>query len=164
VQYLGGNYKDYHFTQSGRFWKANIEFIKDNKEIEPGNKLITTTSDNMGYFNRYPNLDDCLSCESHNARFDGLKEISLSLESDEGEILFVGCSHSTVEKIIIEAKNHTKNDIAMVYGGYHLLPYDRKPITGLAYRLKHVHKVTKVPPAHCTGHLAFKILQNNFEK
>jgi 7,8-dihydropterin-6-yl-methyl-4-(beta-D-ribofuranosyl)aminobenzene 5'-phosphate synthase len=164
MQYFGGNYKDYQFNQTGRFWNASIEFIKDNKEIEPGIKLITTTSPNMGYFNKYPTLDACEGCESPSARFDGLKEISLSLESDEGEILFVGCSHSTVEKIIVEAKDHTKNDIAMVYGGYHLLPYDREALTDLTYRLKHDHKVKKVAPAHCTGHLAFKILQDNFKK
>ena len=52
----------------------------------------------------------------------------------------------------------------MVYGGYHLLPYDRKALTDLAYRLKHEHKVKKVAPAHCTGHLAFKILQDNFKE
>ena len=163
MQYFGGNYKDFHFNQTGRFWNANIEFIKESTEIDPGIKLITTTSSNMGYFNSYPSLDACESCESHGAKFDGLKEISLTLESNEGEILFVGCSHSTVEKIIIETKDYTKNDIAMVYGGYHLLPYDRETLIDLAYRLKYDHKVMKVAPAHCTGHLAFKILQDNFK-
>jgi 7,8-dihydropterin-6-yl-methyl-4-(beta-D-ribofuranosyl)aminobenzene 5'-phosphate synthase len=163
MQYFGGNYKDFHFKQTGRFWNANIEFIEENTEIEPGIKLITTTSSNMGYFNTYPSLDACESCESLSAKFNGLKEISLSLKSDEGEILFVGCSHSTVEKIIVETKDHSKNDIAMVYGGFHLLPYDRETIIDLAYRLKHDHKVKKVAPAHCTGHLAFKILQDNFK-
>jgi 7,8-dihydropterin-6-yl-methyl-4-(beta-D-ribofuranosyl)aminobenzene 5'-phosphate synthase len=163
MQYFGGNYKDFHFNQTGRFWNANIEFIKESTEIAPGIKLITTTSSNMGYFNSYPSLDACESCESHGAKFDGLKEISLTLESNEGEILFVGCSHSTVEKIIIETKDYTKNQIAMVYGGYHLLPYDRETLIDLAFRLKYDHKVMKVAPAHCTGHLAFKILQDNFK-
>jgi 7,8-dihydropterin-6-yl-methyl-4-(beta-D-ribofuranosyl)aminobenzene 5'-phosphate synthase len=164
MQYFGGNYKDFHFNQTGRFWNANIEFIEGYTEVEPGIKLITTTSSNMGYFNTYPSLDACESCESHGATFNGLKEISLSLQSDDGEILFVGCSHSTVEKIIVDTKDHTNNDIAMVYGGYHLLPYDRETLADLAYRLKHSHKVKKVAPAHCTGHLAFKILHDTFAK
>ena len=162
MQYFGGDYKDYHFNQTGRFWNANIAFINESIEIEPGIKLITTSSPNMGYFNKYPSLDACENCESHSARFNGLKEISLSLESDEGEILFVGCSHSTVEKIITESKDYTNNEIEMVYGGYHLLPYDRPALTDLARRLKNNHKVKKVAPAHCTGHLAFKILQDSF--
>ena len=123
MQYFGGNYKDYRFNQSGRFWNANIEFISEHTEIEPGISLIVTSSSNMGYFNKYPVLDACENCESPNARFNGLKEISLSLKTDAGEILFVGCSHSTVEKIIVEAKAYTANKIDLVYGGYHLLPY-----------------------------------------
>ena len=162
MQYFGGDFKDYHFNQTGRYWNANIEFIKESTEILPGIKLISTSSPNMGYFNRYPNLDACENCESHNARFNGLKEISLSLESEEGEILFVGCSHSTVEKIITETKNYTKNNIDMVYGGYHLLPYDRTALIGLTSRLKNDLKVRKLAPAHCTGHLAFKILQDHY--
>jgi len=164
MQYFGGDFKEYNFNQTGRFWNANIEFVNENTEIEPGIKLILTSSPNVGYFNKYPSLDACENCESHNAKFNGLREISLSLESDEGEILFVGCSHSTVEKIIIESKKFTNNEIEMVYGGYHLLPYDRTALTELSSRLKNDLKVKKVAPAHCTGHLAFKILQNSFGK
>jgi len=162
MQYFGGDFKDYHFNQTGRFWNANIEFIKENTEIEPGIKLITTSSPNMGYFNKYPSLDACENCESHSAKFNGLKELSLSLTSDDGEILFVGCSHSTVEKIIVESKEYTDNAIEMVYGGYHLLPYDRTALTQLTSRLKNDLKVKNVAPAHCTGHLAFKILKDSF--
>lgn len=162
MQYFGGDYKDYHFNQTGRFWNANIEFIKESTGIEPGINLITTSSPNMGYFNKYPSLDACESCESHNAKFNGLKEISLSLKSDNGEILFVGCSHSTVEKIIVESKRFTDNEIGIVYGGYHLLPYDRNALNELTSRLKNDLKVKKVAPAHCTGHLAFKILQDSY--
>jgi 7,8-dihydropterin-6-yl-methyl-4-(beta-D-ribofuranosyl)aminobenzene 5'-phosphate synthase len=162
MQYFGGDYKDYQFNQTGRFWNANIEFIKESIEIEPGIKLITTSSPNMGYFNKYPILDACENCESHNAKFNGLKEISLSLKSEQGEILLVGCSHSTIEKIIIESKEYTNNEIALVYGGYHLLPYDRPALYDLAARLKNDLKVKKVAPAHCTGHLAFKILYDSF--
>ena len=163
MQYFGGDFKDYHFNQSGRFWNANLEFIKASKEIEPGIRLITTTSPNMGYFNKYPSLDACENCQTHDARFNGLKEISLSLETPDGEILFVGCSHSTVEKIIVDTKDFTKNEIELVYGGYHLLPYEREALVGLASRLRHDLKVKKVAPAHCTGHLAFKILLDHFK-
>lgn len=164
MQYFGGSYKDYHFNQTGRFWNANTEFIKENTEIKPGITLIATASPNMGYFNKYPSLGDGDNPQPHDATFNGLKEISLSLMSDEGEILIVGCSHSTVEKIIIDTKDYTNNDISLVYGGYHLLPYDRNTLSDLAYRLKFDHEVKQVAPAHCTGHLAFRILQNKFKE
>lgn len=162
MQYFSGNFKNFRFNQTGRFWNADIDFISSNSEIFPGITLITTTSDNMGYFNKYPSLDACENCESPTARFNGLNELSLSLNTGEGEILIVGCSHSTVEKIIVKTKEYTKNEIVMLYGGYHLLPYDRQILTELTYRLKNDHQVRKVAPAHCTGHLAFKILQDSF--
>ncbi len=165
MQYFKGDYKDYHFKQTGRFWNANIEFIKENIEIEPGIKLIATTSPHMGYFNKYPHLGNRENeAELSNAKLVGLNEISLSLDTEEGEVLFVGCSHSTVEKIIAETKSFTKNDIAMVYGGYHLLPYNQKTLRELAFRLKNDLNVKKVAPAHCTGHLAFKTLQDCFKE
>jgi len=162
MQYFGGDFDGYHFNQTGRFWDANIEFVKNSVEIEPGINLITTTSPNMGYFNKYPSLDTHENNDTHSATFNGLKEISLSLTTNEGEILFVGCSHSTVEKIITHSKEYTKNEIAMVYGGYHLLPYDHNTLTDLATRLRNDLGVKKVAPAHCTGHLAFKILSDTF--
>ena len=162
MKYFGGKYKDYQFKQTGRFWKANIAFIRESTEIAPGISLIATTSQNMGYFNRYPSLEDCENCEAQNAKFAGLKEISLSLATERGEILFTGCSHSTVEKIIRKSMEYTNNAIEMVYGGYHLLPYDRRVLTRLALRLKDELGVRKVAPAHCTGHLAFKILRDHY--
>ena len=91
-----------------------------------------------------------------------LQELSLSLDTEEGELLVVGCSHSTVETIISSARDFTGREISLLYGGYHLLPYDRATLESLAVRLKEDHDVKKIAPAHCTGHLAFKILQDTF--
>lgn len=168
MQYFNGNFESYEFNQTGRFWNANIDFVKNSKEIFPGIKLIVTSSPYMGYFSKYPkvaittddgHMDDNSSGEAKLAR---LKEISLSLETENGEVVIVGCSHSTIEKIITETKMYTSNDIGLAYGGYHLLPYDREILDNLALRLKDEFKVKKVAPAHCTGHLAFKILQNHY--
>lgn len=168
MQYFNGNFKSYKFNQSGRFWNANIEFVKNNKEIFPGLKLIITSSPYLGYFSKYPkvaittddgHMDDN---SSGDAKLSGLKEISLSLETEDGEVVIVGCSHSTIEKIIAETKMYTGNDIYLAYGGYHLLPYGRDILNDLSLRLKNEFKVRKVAPAHCTGHLAFKILQNHY--
>jgi 7,8-dihydropterin-6-yl-methyl-4-(beta-D-ribofuranosyl)aminobenzene 5'-phosphate synthase len=170
MQYFGGDFQSYRFNQTGRFWKANIEFVKGNKEIAPGIKLIATSSPYMGYFNKYPTLDldhEALSIPhetSGNVDFINLQELSLSLKTEKGEVLIVGCSHSTVEKIIIDTRLYTNSDIALVYGGYHLLPYDREILTALSDRLQKELNVKKVAPAHCTGHLAFKILQNRFKE
>jgi len=162
MQYFDGNVESYRFNQTGRFWGANIEFIKNDTEIGPGINLIATSSPYMGYFNKYPNIDENQE-SSDNVNLKGLQEISLSLKTDDGEVLIVGCSHSTVEKIIMDTKSYSQNDIALVYGGYHLLPYNKETLTNLSQRLKKELKVKKVAPTHCTGHLAFKILQDHYK-
>lgn len=170
MQYFDGDYKSYKFDQTGRFWKANVEYIKKSQEIEPGIKLITTSSPYMGYFTKYPKVgfdEKSVSMEHNtadNTNFIRLKEISLSLHTEKGEVLLVGCSHSTVEKIVADTKSYTEKEIALVYGGYHLLPYDHEVLTELSIRLKDELKVKRVAPAHCTGHLAFKILQDHFKE
>jgi 7,8-dihydropterin-6-yl-methyl-4-(beta-D-ribofuranosyl)aminobenzene 5'-phosphate synthase len=170
MQYFDGDFKAYQFNQTGRFWKANVEYIKANQEIVPGINLITSSSPYMGYFTKYPNLgiesDNVIlhKNETDNAKFIELNELSLSLSTNQGEVLIVGCSHSTIEKITELTKSYTKNEIALLYGGFHLLPYDRKTLTILSNRLKEGFGVKKVAPAHCTGHLAFKILQNHFKE
>ena len=68
--------------------------------------------------------------------------------------------------IVKEAKEYTDKKMALVMGGYHLLPYKSGELNDLANRLKNDLDVVRVAPAHCTGHLAFKILKdvykNNF--
>ena len=46
MQYFGGeeNNLDLIINQSGRFWQANVEYVKENIELEPGIKLIFTRS------------------------------------------------------------------------------------------------------------------------
>jgi 7,8-dihydropterin-6-yl-methyl-4-(beta-D-ribofuranosyl)aminobenzene 5'-phosphate synthase len=102
--------------------------------------------------------------ESDNATLIKLQELSLSLDTEQGEVLIVGCSHSTVEKIIIDTKSYSQNDIALVYGGYHLLPYNHKVLTDLSNRLKGELQVKRVAPAHCSGHLAFRILRDFYKE
>jgi len=89
-----------------------------------------------------------------------LKELSLLLETPDGEILITGCSHSTVQTITEEAISFTDNKIQMFYGGYHLIPFDRKYLNELRNYLKDDLKVEQIAPAHCTGHLAFIILKD----
>lgn len=170
MRYFGGQKTKFLIHQSGRFWKANIEYVRESKEIMPGIKLVATASPFMGYFSRYPNMsfapglfkDNLPNQPNPPSNESKLPELSLSLATNEGEILIVGCSHSSVEKIVEAAKTHTQQPIKMVYGGYHLLPFKRPDLLALAKYLKTDLGVKKVAPAHCTGHLAFKLLKEAF--
>ncbi len=166
-QYFDGGTTKFTINQSGRFWNANIEYVKSSKEIIPGLKLIATSSSYMGYFSCYPNksfVEGQFNHEKDDCKQNGLPELSLSLKTDKGEVLIVGCSHTGVENIISETKKITQDSIEMVYGGFHMIPFNRNQINTLIDKIKNELKVHKVAPAHCTGHLAFKILQDKFGK
>lgn len=164
MQYFGGDYEDFTFNQSGRFRGANVEFVQQHKEIAPGIRLIFTRSPYMGYFNKYPGKEAAGQEINPSVKLSGLPELSLSLETKEGEVLFVGCSHSTVERIVKETIEQTENDIQLLYGGYHLLPYQRETLQDLASTLKSEFGVKHVAPTHCTGHLGFEVLRQTFGK
>ncbi|QQS31267.1 MAG: MBL fold metallo-hydrolase [Sphingobacteriales bacterium] len=164
-QYFDGGETKFLINQSGRFWKANIEFVKTSKEIMPGLNLVATNSSFMGYFSCYPNksfVEGQFTQPKDECKQTGLPELSLSMKTDKGEVLIVGCSHTGVEHIISETQKVTGNKIELVYGGFHLLPFDRSQTNALADKIKGELKVHRVAPTHCTGHLAFKILQEKY--
>ena len=156
---------DLTINQSGRFWKANAEFVKEHLQIENGVKLVFTRSPYLGYASKYPSVEEMKiqgeeSETSGDIQFAGLPELSLSLSTDRGEVILVGCSHSSVQNIVVDTKGFTGEPVHLVYGGYHMLPYGREEISTVASRLKNELGVERVAPAHCTGHLAFKVLMD----
>jgi 7,8-dihydropterin-6-yl-methyl-4-(beta-D-ribofuranosyl)aminobenzene 5'-phosphate synthase len=162
MQYFDGNFKKYTFNQSGRFWNANVKYIKESHKIAPGINLITTSSSNMGNFVKHPLSD--LSKDWDKAKIIKLPELTLSLETNEGDVIIVGCSHSMVEHIIQETQSFTQNKTAIVYGGYHLLAYQEHDIQRLVLKMKEEMNVQKVAPTHCTGHLAFKLFKDHYQE
>ena len=156
----------FSINQSGRFWNANIEFVTTSKEILPGLKIVATSSQFMGYFSCYPgksfvegqfeqNQDACNNIN--------LPELSLAIKTDMGQVLIVGCSHTGVENIVKQTQTDTADKIELVYGGFHMIPFDRPQTIQLVNILKNDLKVHRVAPAHCTGHLAFKLLQDVYK-
>jgi 7,8-dihydropterin-6-yl-methyl-4-(beta-D-ribofuranosyl)aminobenzene 5'-phosphate synthase len=162
MQYFDGEFKKYTFNQSGRFWKSNVSYIRESREIAPGINLITTSSSNMGNFVKHPLSE--ISKDWDKAKIIKLPELTLSLETSDGDIIIVGCSHSLVETIIRETQSFTKNPTALVYGGYHLLAYEGTDIKRLVQKMKNELKIKKVAPAHCTGHLAFKLFKDHYKE
>ncbi len=163
-QYFDGAATKFTINQSGRFRGANIEFVKSSKEILPDMWLITTNSPFMGYFSGYPNKSfvEGQFQEQNNShyKYTNLPELSLSLNTVKGDLLITGCSHSGVETIVAEAKRVTGHQISLLYGGFHLIPFDSEKVMEIVRTLKDDLQVKKVAPAHCTGHLAFKLLHD----
>ncbi|MEJ2196490.1 MAG: MBL fold metallo-hydrolase [Ignavibacteriaceae bacterium] len=166
MQYFDGNNTKFIINQSGRFWNANIEFVKSSKEILPGLKLIATSSEYMGYFSCYPGnsiVQGQFEQKDQECRKINLPELSLSMNTEKGEVLIVGCSHTGVENIVKQTKKETGNGIELLYGGFHMIPFDRTQTVQIVNLLKSNLGVHRVAPAHCTGHLAFKVLKDIYD-
>ncbi|HQZ95348.1 MAG TPA: MBL fold metallo-hydrolase [Pyrinomonadaceae bacterium] len=157
MQYFGGDtvIEGMITVPTGRFWRSDVEYLTVAKEVLPGVTIIATTSKLMGTFIKYPPFDE-------NPQFIGMPELSLALATANGEIIISGCSHSTIESIIQETKKVRKEKIYVVVGGFHLIPYKREYIEGLAQRMKDEYQVESVAPAHCSGQLGFSIFQKAF--
>ena len=89
-------------------------------------------------------------------------EISLAIDTPQGIVLVVGCSHPTIEKIVEAAKAAIDKPIHLVVGGLHLLPAKDEEIQRIAAALHDAWKVEWIAPGHCTGEPAFEILKKTF--
>jgi 7,8-dihydropterin-6-yl-methyl-4-(beta-D-ribofuranosyl)aminobenzene 5'-phosphate synthase len=89
-------------------------------------------------------------------------EISLAIDTPEGIVLVVGCSHPTLEKIVEAASAAIHKPLHLVFGGTHLLPAKRDEIRRIATALRDDWKVEWIAPVHCTGEPAFAILRETF--
>lgn len=144
--YLGYDVQDGKEYRPGYRYKSdNMEFVGANREVEDGVHLVFTTSPHIGYFSRYPPNQD-------EPQLMGLPELSLALETESGELVLIsGCSHSGIEEIVKEAKQTVGSDVALVTGGFHLIPYSAEQITQLANTMKDELEVRRAAPTHCTG-------------
>lgn len=165
MRYFDGEKTKFSINQSGRFWHADIEFVKASKEILPGLNLIATSSPYMGYFSCYPGksfVEGQFEDKAHDCKNNNLPELSLSMKTNKGQVLITGCSHTGVESIIKETKTYTQDKIELVYGGFHMIPFNRKQTETLVGMIRNDLQVHRVAPAHCTGHLAFKLLMDTY--
>ena len=91
-----------------------------------------------------------------------VKEIALAIDTPDGIVLIVGCSHPTIEKIVEAARSTINKPIHLVLGGTHLLPANDGQIRTIAASLRDNFNVRFIAPAHCTGEPAFAILKESF--
>ena len=126
----------------GTAWQgANFELIDKTTEIAPGITLIALVSDAPGT--------------------KELKELHLAVNTPDGLVLVVGCSHSGVEKIL-EAATAINPKIRLIAGGFHLVVASDEVITKIVAALKDTFKVENIAPGHCTGEPTFAALKQAF--
>jgi len=141
MRYFDGNAPEK--LRFGSPWpEANFTWIGKDTEIAPGFTIIALTG-------------------KWGADFE-LREISLAMDTPDGVVLVVGCSHTTIEKIVQQAKATINKPIHLILGGLHLLPAKDDQIKAIAAFLHDDAKVEFIAPAHCTGEPAFAILKDSF--
>ncbi len=128
----------------GTAWPtANFELVEQTTEIAPGIHLIALVSDKPGTLE--------------------LRELSLAIDTPEGIVLMVGCSHPGVDTIV-DAASVINPHIHLVLGGYHLVVASDTEIARVTTALHDVWHVDYVAPGHCTGEPTFAALKKAFGK
>jgi len=126
----------------GSAWPgANFELIDKNSEIAPDIHLIALVSDKPGTLE--------------------LRELSLAINTPEGMVIVVGCSHPGVDRIVAGAAAINPR-IQLIAGGFHLVVTSDADIEKVAATLHDTYKVEYVAPGHCTGEPAFTALRKAF--
>ena len=120
---------------------ANIQLIDKTTELVPGITLIALVSDAPGT--------------------KELKELSLAINTVDGIVLVVGCSHPGIESIVAEAAKINPH-IHFIAGGFHLVAAQDPAIERIATTLHDTYKVDYIAPGHCTGEPTFAALQKTF--
>jgi len=126
----------------GNAWPgANFELIDKTIDVAPGLTLIALVSDAPGT--------------------KELKELSLAINTPEGIVLVVGCSHPGIDAIVAEAAK-TNTHIHFIAGGLHLVAAPDAAIQKVTMSLKDTWKVDWIAPGHCTGEPSFAVLKEAF--
>ena len=120
---------------------AHIQLIDKTTEVVPGITLIAVVSDVPGT--------------------KEMKELSIAINTADGLVLVVGCSHPGIENIVAEAAKINPH-IHLIAGGFHLVTAQDPAIERIVATLHDTYKVDYIAPGHCTGEPTFAALQKAF--
>jgi 7,8-dihydropterin-6-yl-methyl-4-(beta-D-ribofuranosyl)aminobenzene 5'-phosphate synthase len=85
-------------------------------------------------------------------------EQSLCVETPEGTLVIVGCSHPGIVRILKKAKELSGGEIYLVFGGFHLGGQSREQIESIIKEIEELG-VKKIGPTHCTGDAAIAMFK-----
>jgi 7,8-dihydropterin-6-yl-methyl-4-(beta-D-ribofuranosyl)aminobenzene 5'-phosphate synthase len=139
-RYFGGAPPE--IIRFGSAWPgANFQLVDRTIEITPDIHLLSLVSDKPG------------TLELH--------ELSLAINTPDGLVLVVGCSHPGIDKIV-EAATALSPRIHLIAGGLHLVVASDSDISNIVTALHDRFKVEYIAPGHCTGEPAFTALKKAF--
>lgn len=92
-----------------------------------------------------------------------IKEQSLILNTGKGLILITGCAHPRIVKIIATVKELLKKNIYMIFGGFHLAPFNESEIREIIDYFR-ASGIKKVGPCHCSGDEARRLFLEEYKE
>jgi 7,8-dihydropterin-6-yl-methyl-4-(beta-D-ribofuranosyl)aminobenzene 5'-phosphate synthase len=139
-RYYGGGPPE--VMRFGSAWPgAKFQLVDKNIEITPNIHLTALVSDKPGTLE--------------------LRELSLAINTPDGMVIVVGCSHPGIDKIV-ESAGTINPRIHLIAGGFHLVVAGDSDIEKIVTALREKFKVEYVAPGHCTGEPAFTALKKAF--
>src|SRR2546427_9737148 len=120
---------------------VTFDLIDKTTEVAPGIHLIALVSDNPGTLE--------------------LRELSLAINTPDGIVIVVGCSHPGIDKIVAAAAAINPR-FHFIAGGFHLVVSNDQEIEKIVATLRDTFKVAFVAPGHCTGEPTFTALKKAF--
>jgi 7,8-dihydropterin-6-yl-methyl-4-(beta-D-ribofuranosyl)aminobenzene 5'-phosphate synthase len=126
----------------GSAWpNGKFQLVNENTEIAPAIHLITLVSDKPGTLE--------------------LRELSLAINTPDGLVLVVGCSHPGIDRIV-QTATALNPHIRLIIGGFHLVISSDQEIADAVTALHDRFKVDYVAPGHCTGEPGFAAFRKTF--
>jgi 7,8-dihydropterin-6-yl-methyl-4-(beta-D-ribofuranosyl)aminobenzene 5'-phosphate synthase len=126
----------------GSAWPgANFRLVDKDTDITPEIHLVTLVSDKPGTLE--------------------LRELSLVINTSEGLVIVVGCSHPGIDKIV-ESAAAINPHVHLIVGGFHLVVTPDPDIEKIVTELHDRFRVEYIAPGHCTGEPAFTALKRAF--
>jgi 7,8-dihydropterin-6-yl-methyl-4-(beta-D-ribofuranosyl)aminobenzene 5'-phosphate synthase len=120
---------------------ANFQLVNETTEITPDIHLISTISEKPG------------TLEMH--------ELSVAINTPDGLVIVVGCSHPGIDRIVAAATAINPR-IHLIVGGLHLAVASDPEIQNIVTVLHDKFKVEYIAPGHCTGEPTFIALKKAF--
>ena len=124
--------------------KLHGEFVGADRFIEISKNIFITGEISGAYQGQY------------------MPEQALITRTENGLTVVTGCAHPGIVKMVEEVKEKfPKEQLYLVFGGFHLMDKNRRAIEIAVERFKEM-QVKKAGPTHCSGKEAEKIFEEKY--
>jgi 7,8-dihydropterin-6-yl-methyl-4-(beta-D-ribofuranosyl)aminobenzene 5'-phosphate synthase len=90
-----------------------------------------------------------------------IKEVALIIDTPDGLVVVVGCSHPGIVTMLQQIKTSTGRPIHTVLGGFHLLETPADEVERMVSAFQELG-IVRVGPTHCTGPHAIRLFKDAY--